>query len=56
MAMSAKPAGKGHTICLRCHPRPLMHGDEGFGMDEHGQMLRDQLTDPKWDPVPDERS
>ena len=28
-----------------------MHGDEGFGMDEEGRMLRAQRMDPKWERV-----
>ena len=31
-----------------------MQGDEEFGMDEHGQMLKEQKTDPKWDQGGDE--
>ncbi|CAF9925202.1 hypothetical protein IMSHALPRED_006409 [Imshaugia aleurites] len=48
MEIPARPAGKGHTICLNCNPRPLMPGDKEFGTDEQGRMLRDQRTDPKW--------
>lgn len=55
MEISAKRAGTGHTICLDCVSRPLMHGDKEFGMDEQGQMLRDQRNDPKWETVPAER-
>lgn len=49
LQMPAKPEGEGHTICLNCNPRPLMYGDNAFGMDEQGEMLRGQKMDPKWD-------
>ena len=33
-----------------------MQGDEEFGKDEHGRMLMEQKTDPKWDQGLDEGS
>lgn len=56
MQMSAKPARKGHTICLTCRPKPLMQGDMEFDMDDQGRMLRGQRMDPKWDQWLDEES
>ena len=31
-----------------------MQGDDDFGKDEHGRMLREQEMDPKWDQGVDE--
>ena len=56
LQMSARRANKVYTICLNFNPRPLMQGDEEFGMDEHGKMLRAQNVDPKWDQGGDEGS
>lgn len=30
-----------------------MHGDEEFGMDEQGEMLRGQVSDPRWGQAPE---
>ncbi len=56
MRISAKPAGESHTICLNCHLRPLMHGDEGSGSGERAPMLKGgegrSVLEPKACPNP----